>query len=87
MRLCQRSFAITCGLFFGGTVLVVSSLGAVFPGYGTPVLELFASLYPGYRNSGTLADVLLGAFLAIVDGVIGGWIFAWLYNRLAAARD
>lgn len=84
MKLDVRSFSLTCGLFFGGTVLVVGSLNMAFPGYGGAVLGLFASLYPGYDASGGLGDWLLGAALAFVDGLVGGLIFAWLYNRIAA---
>ena len=84
VQLSVRSFALTCGLFFAGTVTVVGGAGLVFPGYGQPVLELFASLYPGYTADGTVADWLMGIGLALIDGIIGGLAFAWLYNRIVA---
>lgn len=84
MQLSVRSFALTCGLFFAGTVAVVGGTGLALPGYGQPVLDLFASLYPGYAADGTVVDWLLGIGLALVDGAIGGCIFAWLYNRIEA---
>jgi hypothetical protein len=47
------------------------------------VLDLFASLYPGYTADGSVADWLVGIGFALVDGIIGGSVFAWLYNRIA----
>ncbi len=81
MQLSIRAFAFTCGLFFAGTVAVVGGVALAFPGYGQPVLDLFASLYPGYAADGTVADWLVGIGLALLDGMIGGSVFAWLYNR------
>jgi len=86
MQLSVRSFALTCGFFFAGTVTVVGGAALVFPGYGQPVLDLFASLYPGYAADGSLIDLLVGVVLALVDGILGGLVFAWLYNRIAARR-
>ncbi len=83
MQLSVRSFALTTALFFAGTVAVVGGAGLLFPGYGQPVLDLFASLYPGYTADGSVADWLVGIGLALVDGIIGGSVFAWLYNRIA----
>jgi len=83
VQLSVRSFALTCGLFFAGTVAVVGGAGLGFPGYGRPVLDIFASLYPGYAADGTVADWLVGIAFALVDGIVGGGVFAWLYNRIA----
>jgi hypothetical protein len=55
------------------------------PGYGRPVLDLFASLYPGYSATGSVADWAIGIVLALIDGLLGGVVFAWLYNRLCAS--
>ena len=84
MQLSVRSFALTCGLFLAGTVAVVGGLDLAFQGYGQPVLDLFASLYPGYTADGRVADWLAGIALALADGMIGGLAFAWLYNRIVA---
>ena len=83
MELSTRAFALTCGVFFGGTVAVVGALNMLFPGYGVTVLGLFAALFPGYEASGALMDWVAGIALAFVDGVVGGSVFAWCYNRFA----
>jgi hypothetical protein len=83
VKLSVRAWAITWGLFFGGTVAVVGLINMFVSGYGQPVLDLFASLYPGYSASGSLSDWVLGIVLAVVDGLIGGAIFAWLHNAVS----
>jgi hypothetical protein len=83
VQLSVRSFTLTCGFFLGGTVTVVGMVNMALPGYGQPVLDLFASLYPFYAADGTLADWVAGVVLGLADGLIGGFVFAWLYNRLA----
>lgn len=83
LRLSTRGFALTCGVFFGGTVALVGALNMLFPDYGVAVLGLFAALFPGYDASGALTDWVVGIALAFVDGVIGGCVFASVYNRLA----
>ena len=42
-----------------------------------------ASIYPGISGSGSLADIALSALYGLVDGFLGGWVIAWLYNALA----
>jgi len=42
-----------------------------------------ASVYPGYHAIRSIAEVILGTFYGAVDGLIGGAVFAWLYNRFA----
>ncbi len=45
-----------------------------------------SSVYPGYRNSRRVPDVLTATGYALVDGAIGGLMFAWLYNQIAGAE-
>lgn len=78
-----RSFSLTCGFFLGGTVTVVGAINMGGPGYGQPVLDLFASLYPFYSADGTFVDWVAGVVLGLIDGLIGGLVFAWLYNWLS----
>lgn len=77
-----RAFALTSGFILGGTVFCVGILNMLYPPYGAEVLALFSSLYPVYDADGALLDWLLGAGIAMIDGVLGGAIFAWLYNTL-----
>jgi hypothetical protein len=44
---------------------------------------LIASIYPGYSGASSLGQVVIGTLYGLVDGTIGGAVFAWVYNWLA----
>ncbi len=83
MHLSTRAAALAAGLFWGGAMLAVGVVNMAAPAYGAQFLKVVASIYPGYEASGTLADVVVGTVYGIVDAAIGGWLFAWLYNKVA----
>ena len=83
MKLSVKNLGITAGVIWGGAVLLVGLAHLVWPNYGTAFLELAASIYPGYEIGG-FGSVIIGTLYALLDGGIGGAIFAWLYNTLAA---
>jgi len=74
------AFSLAVGLFWGGSILLVGAANLIWPGYGQAFLQLAASLYPGYRGGASLGQVIIGTLYGLVDGAIGGAIFAWLYN-------
>jgi len=53
---------------------------------GVAFLELMDGLYPGYAPGG-FGSVIMGSLYALVDGAIGGAVFAWLYNRILGSKD
>ena len=57
------------------------------PRYGREFLELVASIYPGYKPRPKLSQVAVGTAYAVVDGAVGGALFAWLYNRLTSCCE
>lgn len=83
MKLSTKAFAITAGLFWGGAILLVGLVNLVSPDYGVAFLNLSASVYPGYEPMTGVGSVITGTLYGLVDGAIGGFIFAWLYNVLA----
>jgi hypothetical protein len=83
MRLDVAAFALTAGLVWGAAMLAVAAANLVWPNYGRAFLELVASIYPGYRPGGGAGSVVIGTLYALVDGAVGGAVFAWLYNRFA----
>jgi hypothetical protein len=83
MKMDVRATAITSGLFWGGAVLTVEAVNLIVPSYGSGFLKLISSIYPGYKRRRTAKQVALGAGYAAIDGVVGGLMFALLYNRLA----
>jgi len=80
MKLSLKSFTITAGLLWGGSVLFVGLVNMFSPTYGLAFLELCSSIYPGYHVSQTFGSVIVGTLYALLDGAIGGAIFAWVYN-------
>jgi hypothetical protein len=83
MKLSVKALSITAGALWGAGVLVVGFAHLAWPGYGTTFLELVASIYPGFHPDGGFAAVVIGASYALLDGAIGGAVFAWLYNKVA----
>jgi hypothetical protein len=83
MRLSVKGLALAMGIIWAGGVLLVGLVNLVAPSYGAGFLQAISSIYPGYHNSRHFLDVLVGTGYAVVDGGIGGAIFAWLYNCLA----
>lgn len=80
MRLDIRAFALTAGILWGLGVFLLTWWIILFEGAtGDPTW--LGLIYRGYTIS-PLGSVV-GLFWALVDGLVGGAIFAWLYNRLA----
>ena len=82
MKLSIRALAVTSAVLWGGAVLLTGLGNLMAPGYGAELLELAASIYPGYEVGG-LGSVVIGTLYAALDGGVFGGIFAWLYNRIA----
>lgn len=78
------ALALAAGLFWGGSILLVGVASLIWPGYGSAYLQLIASIYPGYKATATFGQVIIGTLYGLVDGAIGGAIFAWLYNCCAS---
>ncbi len=88
MRLSVRSMAFAGGVMWGVMCMFVVGLGnMMWSGFGQGLLDLAASIYPGYQATPSIGQVLLGTLYGLLDGAIGGAIFAWLYNRVAAAQS
>ena len=82
MRLNIAAMSIASGIFWGGCILILAVANNIWPGYGLALLQLCASIYPGYHPSTGVGSIVIGAIYALVDGLIGGAIFGWLYNLL-----
>ena len=87
MRLCVRSLALAASLLWGGMFFFVALIATLTGGtYGSVFLDFGASIYPGYHGpGGGFGSVIVVTLYALVDGAIGGALFAWLYNRFNAA--
>ena len=81
MRLNVKSFALTCGLVWGFGVMAFTWWRILFEGRSDKDDTLLGHIYRGY--SITPLGSLFGFAWGFFDGLKGGLVFAWLYNRLA----
>jgi len=81
MRLNIKAFAITSGLVWGFAIFFLTWWIIAFDGAGGEP-TVIGKLYPGYSISA--AGSVIGFAWALVDGLIIGAVFAWLYNLVAA---
>jgi hypothetical protein len=61
-------------------MLAVGLANLAFPSYGGEFLRMMSSVYPGFHDSRTISEVLLGTVYGIVDGAILGCFFGLLYR-------
>ncbi len=80
MKLDIKAFGLSCGLIWGLGLFVLTWWIIAFEG-ATGEITMIGRLYRGY--SITPVGSLIGLVWAFADGLIGGLIFAWLYNLLA----
>ena len=80
MRLSLKGLTFACALLWGGAILFVGLVNLASTSYGMEFLQLTSSVYPGFHNSRTFLDVLVGTGYALVDGAIAGFLLGWLYN-------
>jgi hypothetical protein len=81
MKLNAKSFALTCGLLWGFGLLMLTWWIILLDG-PTGQATLIGKIYRGYNLS--ISGGLIGLVWGFFDGLITGFIFAWLYNLLTA---
>ena len=80
MKLNIKAFALTCGIVWGlGLFFVTWWIITLDGATGEPTL--IGRLYRGYTISAV--GSVIGLIWAFFDGLIGGAVFAWLYNKIA----
>ncbi len=83
MKLNIRAMALTGGLWWGIGLFALTWWMIAFDGSSNNP-TLIGQVYRGYTIS-PLGSVI-GLGYGFFDGLIGGAVFAWLYNRLAGQR-
>lgn len=79
MKLNIKAFALTFGLVWGFGLLLITWWIIAFDG-STGESMFIGRVYRGYSISP--AGSLIGLAWALPDGIIGGAIFAWIYNLI-----
>jgi hypothetical protein len=81
MKLNVKAFALTSGIVWGlGLFFLTWWVMALDGATGEPTL--IGQVYRGYNISPM--GSIVGLIWAFIDGWVGGAIFAWLYNIIAA---
>ena len=83
MRVSRIALGLTLGILWGCAFGIIGILNVLVPPYGEQFFAFMASVYPGITGSGSFPDIALGVLYGLVDGFLGGWLIAWLYNVLA----
>ena len=80
MNRCQPlALGVAIGVLWAFYVFF-AAIFAIF-GWGTALVEIFASFYIGYGAS--IVGAIIGAIWAFVDGFVAGVVIAWVYNLVA----
>lgn len=80
MKLNIKALILTAAIVWGAAVLLTGLANLLWSGYGNTLLNIMASVYPGYHASGSVGDLIVGTLYALIDGALCGLVFGWLYN-------
>ncbi len=83
MKINVKALAVASGILWGLAMLGTGLANLIWSGYGQQFLQTMASVYFGYHATRSIAEVIVGTLYGTVDGLIGGAVFAWLYNQFA----
>jgi len=83
MKIDIKAFALTCGLVWGLGLFCLTWWLIAFDG-ATGEITMIGRLYRGFSISP--AGSIIGLAWAFADGLVGGAVFAWLYNRLLGKK-
>jgi hypothetical protein len=79
MKLDVKAFALSCAITWGLGLLLLTWWIMAFDGPSVQPTWL-GRVYRGYML--TPVGSIIGGIWAFVDGLIGGAVFAWLYNAI-----
>jgi len=83
MKFSIKGLALASGILWGLAMLGTGLANLIWDGYGQQFLQTMSSVYPGYHATRSIAEVIVRTVYGVVDGLIGGAVFARLYNQFA----
>ncbi|HZC22650.1 MAG TPA: bacteriophage holin [Candidatus Binatia bacterium] len=81
MKFNTKALALASAVVWGFVMLAVGVTNLIAGHYGQPFLQAMSSVYPGYHDTRSIAEVIVGTLYGLCDGFIGGAVIAWLYNH------
>ena len=85
MKLNVKAFALTCGILWGASLFLLTWWIILWSGAKPDTMTFIRYIYRGYAI--TPMGSVIGLVWAFFDGLIGGAIFAWLYNLLCGSKE
>jgi hypothetical protein len=82
MKLDVKALALASAIVWGACVFLVALVNLFCGSYGQHFLEFLSSFYIGYHATRSIPELILVTVYAFLDGLIGGAVLAWLYNRM-----
>lgn len=77
MKLNPRAFALSAGIVWGLAVFI-ATIWLLIIGSAGSTIALLHKFYLGYSVS--VVGAFIGLFWGFIDGLIVGFLFAWIYN-------
>jgi len=81
MKLSPTALGLAGGIMWALIVCILTLTSIWTGGYATEVLNLIGNIYPGYQI--TVWGAFVGLVYGFIDGFLGGYILAWVYNIFA----
>jgi hypothetical protein len=79
VKLDSKAFGLSLGIVWGAGMFLLG-LTVMFFNWGDAWVTLMSSIYFGYKA--TFWGSVLGGMWGFFDARIGGFVIAWLYNKL-----
>jgi len=73
--------ALSLGIMWSLGILFISILTLITNSYLHNVVDFLSTIYLGYSLS--FSGIIAGMIWGFFDAAIGGFVFAWLYNKLS----
>lgn len=83
MRLSPLALGISLGII-SGLCMLIFALSTWQWSYGTEMMALYTSIFPGFEAS--LKGSLIGLAWGFLEGFVIGIIWAWIYNLCICHR-
>lgn len=84
MKLNIKALALSAGIVWGLVIFLLTYWFLIF-GYDGNTLTKLSNIYLGY--SVTWYGAFIGLVWAFVDGLIGGALLGWLYNKFVPESE
>jgi hypothetical protein len=80
-----KAMSYSAAILLGGVMFLVGLINMVSPNFGTGFLQAIGSLDPGFKVSHTFGSVLIGTFYGVVQGLVVGCLFGFIYDAMIRA--